>query len=516
MTLTAENIPERIDPAVTKAQRMQRLLDASSFGTDDAKEAQLEGARLLSEFSYPVQDDLDGSSRIEEELGRQAETGGDLAAAESHYLSAVRQCKTRPRVMRLALLYLQIGQINRGIPYLISAIDGNTRVGAVFLLSTMIHDAGDDDASELMAGLGRSRLDVRTRCKLDRLDAHSPRRALKMAKDESDGRTLFLSGCSLHLRGNYKDAYLFYSAAMKLRHPMGLIGVGALTRRWKDWADPPPLALPGSDRALKALPTTLLCSEQKERLEGSARDEPDLVSIDSDLGRDRPRVGDGPRDIDRLVADALELRERAVHDLLRIIQPLILSYCRARLGVDDWAGASADDVAQETCLAIIKALPRYQQDSRPFLAFAYGIAAHKVVDAHRRLGRTRSDPVPEVPEVVAPEAGPEERAIRSSSERDAATQVSRLLEQLPDKQREILTLRVMVGLSAEETAEAVSATVGAVRVAQHRALTRLRRLLEAESGVGRSALDSATGQRRSSTVRSSSHPRGKGGGRAAG
>ena len=42
------------------------------------------------------------------------------------------------------------------------------------------------------------------------------------------------------------------------------------------------------------------------------------------------------------------------------------------------------------------------------------------------------------------------------------------------KQREILILRVVVGLSAEETAEAVGSTAGAVRVAQHRALSRLK------------------------------------------
>ena len=36
-------------------------------------------------------------------------------------------------------------------------------------------------------------------------------------------------------------------------------------------------------------------------------------------------------------------------------------------------------------------------------------------------------------------------------------------------------LRIVVGLSAEETAEIVGASAGAVRVAQHRALTRLRK-----------------------------------------
>jgi len=58
-----------------------------------------------------------------------------------------------------------------------------------------------------------------------------------------------------------------------------------------------------------------------------------------------------------------------------------------------------------------------------------------------------------------------------------------LLRILPDKQREIVVLRVVVGLSAEETADAVGSTPGAVRVAQHRALARLRKTLSAEEVV---------------------------------
>ena len=59
--------------------------------------------------------------------------------------------------------------------------------------------------------------------------------------------------------------------------------------------------------------------------------------------------------------------------------------------------------------------------------------------------------------------------------------MARLLRVLPDKQREIVVLRVVVGLSAEETAATVGSTPGAVRVAQHRALARLRRILERDS-----------------------------------
>jgi hypothetical protein len=52
-----------------------------------------------------------------------------------------------------------------------------------------------------------------------------------------------------------------------------------------------------------------------------------------------------------------------------------------------------------------------------------------------------------------------------------------LLDTLSDKQRDILRLRVVVGLSVEETAEIVGSTPGGVRVAQHRALNRLRTVL---------------------------------------
>jgi RNA polymerase sigma-70 factor (ECF subfamily) len=50
-----------------------------------------------------------------------------------------------------------------------------------------------------------------------------------------------------------------------------------------------------------------------------------------------------------------------------------------------------------------------------------------------------------------------------------------LLHLLTPQQREVLVLRIAVGMSAEETAQVVGSTVGAVRVTQHRALNRLRR-----------------------------------------
>lgn len=130
-------------------------------------------------------------------------------------------------------------------------------------------------------------------------------------------------------------------------------------------------------------------------------------------------------------------------------------------------------------MAVVTALPTYRRDGRPFLAFVYGIAAHKVVDAHRAAGRSRSTPVADLPESVSTDLGPEQNAVDGSV---AATMAS-LLEALPANQREILRLRVAVGLSAEDTAAALGMTAGAVRVAQHRALTKLRSILEGDTAL---------------------------------
>jgi RNA polymerase sigma-70 factor, ECF subfamily len=182
---------------------------------------------------------------------------------------------------------------------------------------------------------------------------------------------------------------------------------------------------------------------------------------------------------DELVARAMTGDPQAVGAVIALIRPMVVRYCRARLGRVDRSSVSADDVAQEVCLAVLTALPGYRVQGRPFLAFVYGIASHKVIDAHRAATRNRSEPVADIPDAVESSDGPEQRALRI----ELSSEMGKLLDTLPEKQREILVLRVVVGLSAEETADAVGSTPGAVRVAQHRALARLRKSMPEEEVV---------------------------------
>jgi len=183
--------------------------------------------------------------------------------------------------------------------------------------------------------------------------------------------------------------------------------------------------------------------------------------------------------IDNLVAGAVGGDVRARDDLLALIHPLVLKYCRARLGRQESLMSSADDVAQDVCMAVVSALPNYQLKGLSFRAFVYGIAAHKVTDAFRAIGRNRAEPVAELPDGPVTADGPEHRLLAA----EMSARLGKLLSHLTPRQREVLVLRLAVGLSAEETAQAVRSTPGAVRVTQHRALGRLRKILLGESGA---------------------------------
>jgi RNA polymerase sigma-70 factor (ECF subfamily) len=171
---------------------------------------------------------------------------------------------------------------------------------------------------------------------------------------------------------------------------------------------------------------------------------------------------------------AAQGRQDAIEALLRQLRPAIVRYCRARLAQTRLAHTGSqdeDDLAQEVCLALLSALPSYQDMGRPFGAFVFAIAANKVADAARGAARSPL-PVPVLPDLPDRCLGPEEIALAGVD----ARRVRVLLARLPAGQRRLLLLRVVAGLSAEDTGYVLDMSPGAVRVAQHRALVRLRAL----------------------------------------
>jgi RNA polymerase sigma-70 factor (ECF subfamily) len=196
--------------------------------------------------------------------------------------------------------------------------------------------------------------------------------------------------------------------------------------------------------------------------------------VEGERGERQADGGEKPgiRDLTELAARG---QPAAIESLLRQIRPMVVRYCRARLGHISGHYQVADDVAQEVCIAILSALPRYQDMGRPFASFVFGIASHKVADALRNAARL-AIPTEELPDGPDDRPGPEETVVACIE----AERARALLARLPVHQRELLVLRVLSGMSAQETGNALGMSPGAVRVAQHRALARLRAIASAD------------------------------------
>jgi RNA polymerase sigma-70 factor, ECF subfamily len=149
------------------------------------------------------------------------------------------------------------------------------------------------------------------------------------------------------------------------------------------------------------------------------------------------QVGDDEQQAAELVAAALAGDRVATYRLMAALQPAVMRYCRARLG----NGELATDVARRVCRSVATTLPDLVGSGLTVHAFAHRITVDAV------------DAVP-VPEGLSGMAG--------------------MLALLSPAEREVLVLRVAVGLSAEATASALGSTPGAVRRSQHHALARLR------------------------------------------
>ena len=177
-------------------------------------------------------------------------------------------------------------------------------------------------------------------------------------------------------------------------------------------------------------------------------------------------IADVPGELTELVTAAQAGDRTALEHLLARTRPQIHRYVLSRL-VDR---ASAEDVTQEVTIAVVSGLHRYVDTGRSPLAWMFGIAANKVNEAHRTGARRRESLVDVPPERGDDVHRPDLVAVDLETTRELAA----VLGGLPPPQGEILRLRIAAGLSADETAEVLGMSAGAVRVAQHRALRRLR------------------------------------------
>ena len=132
-------------------------------------------------------------------------------------------------------------------------------------------------------------------------------------------------------------------------------------------------------------------------------------------------------------------------------------YCLAHFGAD-----AGPDIAAETWLRAVEKWHTYEERGYPVTAWLYRIAWARGVDRLRQARRRPTVPLAECDHTTPPPALPVDWSV---------------LDVLEGDQRRVIVARYLLGYSLTETAQRLGRSVGATKALQHRAITRLREVV---------------------------------------
>jgi RNA polymerase sigma factor (sigma-70 family) len=134
-------------------------------------------------------------------------------------------------------------------------------------------------------------------------------------------------------------------------------------------------------------------------------------------------------------------------------------------------GADAEEAAQDGFVKAWRALGRFR-DGAPFRPWLLQIVANGARNRRRSAGRRAHLALRAATEHPSGDAAPSpEAALLSAQQREALLTA---VNDLPEEQRSVITLRYFVGLSEQEVADTLDLPTGTVKSRTSRALERLR------------------------------------------
>jgi len=170
------------------------------------------------------------------------------------------------------------------------------------------------------------------------------------------------------------------------------------------------------------------------------------------------------------MAQALSGDGDAYQRLMSELADAVDAYLRARFGPAPFV----EDCVQESLLAVHRARASYDP-RRPFRAWLFAIVRHKAIDLLRRQETRRRVETRDV-ENGTDAPGP---ASDPAASMDAAV----LLQALPEKYREALTLTKLEGRSLEEAGARAGISAKAMKTRVHRAIRAIRTTLAEEGDL---------------------------------
>ncbi len=178
---------------------------------------------------------------------------------------------------------------------------------------------------------------------------------------------------------------------------------------------------------------------------------------------------ENPHEQVRLIQAALQSDETAWEALVRAHQEPIFRFAYLLLG----DSAEAQDVAQEAFIKAFKALRRFDT-SRPLRPWLLSIAANLARNRRRSAGRFLAA----LRRFAANEPGQTTSVEALSLAQIQAQTLWLAVQKLDEPDRQVIYLRYFLELPVEETAQVIQAAEGTVKSRLHRAVQRLKAIIE--------------------------------------
>jgi RNA polymerase sigma-70 factor (ECF subfamily) len=161
---------------------------------------------------------------------------------------------------------------------------------------------------------------------------------------------------------------------------------------------------------------------------------------------------------EELVGRLAEGHEHALRDLLERYERPLSSFLSRQTG-----GRDVEDLYQETWIRVVRNATGFDRSKR-FSTWLFQIAVNLARDWHRKRVREDGRAVEDV-------------ASSSLQRTEAGIDARRLLEELPEVQREVVILRYYHDLTEEQVAQVLDCPKGTVKSRMHNALGRLSELV---------------------------------------
>lgn len=179
-------------------------------------------------------------------------------------------------------------------------------------------------------------------------------------------------------------------------------------------------------------------------------------------------------DINALVQAAQQGNQPAFGKLYDEFAGKLYKFIRFRVGATE----VAEDILQDVFLKTWQALPKLELERLHFSAWLYKVARNAVNDHYRRQYRQ-----PQILTLDERFDAPDRTAVAKLVQRSEIEQMRRVSQRLPARWRQVLELRFAQEFSVAEVADIMGKSSVAVRLMQHRALKRLRQLIQDDYDV---------------------------------